>query len=61
MYRQQLLIFSIVLIISGFIIGEIAGSNDIAVVGTIIFWIGVLLLAIWVVLFVASVVPNLDK
>ena len=50
MYREGLLILSIILIIIGVVLPylPVDGLNT---VGSIIFWIGVILLIIWIVLF----------
>jgi len=48
MYREGLLILSIILIVIGIVLGFVP---FVGVVGTILFWVGVVLIAIWIVLF----------
>jgi len=50
MYRESLLILSIILIIIGVVLPYVP-VEGLATAGSIIFWIGIILLVIWIVLF----------
>ena len=50
MYRESLLILSIILIIIGVVLPYMP-VDGLATAGSIIFWIGIILLVIWIVLF----------
>jgi quinol-cytochrome oxidoreductase complex cytochrome b subunit len=49
MYREGLLILSIILIIVGAVIGFIPYVPD--VLASVIFWVGIILFIIWIILF----------
>lgn len=57
MYRESLLILSIILIIIGFVLPYMQ-IEGIGTVGNIIFWIGVILLIIWIILFAITQIKS---
>ena len=57
MYREGLLILSIVLIIIGVVFGFIP-LPAIGLIGTVMFWVGIILFVIWIVLFAIQYVKS---
>ena len=55
MYRESLLILSIILIIIGVVLPYVP-VDGLATAGSIIFWIGIILLVIWIVLFAITTI-----
>ena len=49
MYREGLLILSIILIILGVVLGYVPHVPE--PIATILFWVGIILFVIWIVLF----------
>ena len=55
MYREGLLILSIILIIIGVVLPYVP-VDGLGTAGSIIFWIGIILLVIWIVLFAITTI-----
>jgi hypothetical protein len=56
MYREYLLIVSIILIILGVVLGFIPYMPD--PLPTVLFWVGIILFIIWIVLFAIQAVRS---
>ena len=56
MYREGLLILSIILIIIGAVLGYVPYAPE--PVASIIFWVGIILFVIWIVLFAIATIKS---
>ena len=56
MYREGLLILSIILIILGVVLGYVPYVPE--PIATILFWVGIILFAIWIVLFAIATIKS---
>ncbi len=57
MYREGLLILAIILIIVGVVLPYLP-VDGVNTIGSIIFWIGVILLIIWIVLYAITTIKG---
>jgi len=56
MYREGLLILSIILIILGVVLGYVPYVPE--PIATILFWVGIILFAIWIVLYAIATIKS---